>query len=163
MGERIDLFKRAVLHVAILVGLFGFIMSRKQVLEWIAPMSSLNALILWYVFFGVFVSLLGFWVFSARWTPRHTLAVLLISWALGIVLYFPISSYSTGITGARLTGVESATEDFVTMSFLSSIGINDSTGIITYAVVPFLLILAAGMVVAPNTFSRVMRAIVGRA
>jgi len=145
------------------MGLFGFIMSRKQVLEWIAPMSSLNALVLWYIFFGVFVTLLGFWVFSARWTPRHTLAVLLISWALGIVLYFPISSYSTGITGAHLTGVESATEDFVTMSFLSSIGINDSTGIITYAVMPFLLILASGLIVAPNTFSRVMRAIVGRA
>jgi len=152
-----------VLRVAVLMGLFGFIMSRKQVLEWIAPMSSLNALILWYVFFGVFVSLLGFWVFSARWTPRHTLAVLLISWALGIVLYFPISGYSTGITGAQLTGVESGTEDMVTWNALQSIGINDSTGIITYAVVPALLILVAGWVVAPSLFARTFKSVVGRA
>jgi len=120
-----------VLKVAVVVGLFGLIMSRKQVLEWIAPMSSLNALVLWYVFFGIFISLLGYWVFSAKWTPRHTLAVLLISWALGIVLYFPVSDYSTDITGAQLTAVESSTEDMVTFDALKSIGITDSTGIIT--------------------------------
>jgi hypothetical protein len=124
-------------------------------------MSSLNALILWYVFFGVFITILGFTVFQARWNPRYTLALLIISWALGIVLYYPISSYSTDITGAQLTGVESATEDAATMSWLSSIGINDSTGIITYAIVPALLILLSGWVIAPSLFSRTFRSVVG--
>jgi len=154
---------RAVLRVAILVGLFGFIMSRRQVLEWIAPMSSLNALVLWYICFAVFISILGFWVFSARWTPRHTLAVLFISWALGIVLYLPVSGYSTDITGAQLTGVEAATEDMATWDFLNSIGINDSSGIITYAIIPALLVLLSGWIIAPTLFSRTFKAIVGRA
>lgn len=157
------MFKRMVLRVAILVGLFGFIMSRRQVLEWIAPMSSLNALVLWYFCFAIFISILGFWVFSARWTPRYTVALLLISWALGIVLYLPVSGYSTHITGANLTGVESATEDQITWDALQSIGINDSTGIITYAIVPALLILLSGYVIAPTLFSRTFKSILGRA
>jgi len=157
------IFNKMVLKVAVVVGLFGLIMSRKQVLQWIAPMSSLNALVLWYVFFGIFISLLGYWVFSAKWTPRHTLAVLLISWALGIVLYFPVSSYSTDITGAHLTAVEAATEDMVTFDALKSIGINDSTGIITYAIIPAILILISGWFVAPQLFSRTFKSIVGRA
>ncbi len=157
------MLNRLVLKVAVVVGLFGLIMSRRQVLEWVAPMSSLNALILWYVAFAVFVTVLGYWVFSANWTPRHTLAVLLISWSLGIILYFPVSSYSANITGAHLTGVESSTEDYVTMNWLSSIGINDSTGIITYAIIPAILILVAGWFVAPSLFSRTFKSIVGRA
>ena len=152
-----------VLKVALVVGLFGLIMSRKQLLEWIAPMSSLNALILWYICFAVFLSVLGFWVLGGHWNARYTIALVMISWALGIVLYFPISSYSTGITGANLTGVEAATEDYVTNSALSSIGISDSTGIITYAIVPFLLILLAGLVIAPNWFGRIFNTGVGRA
>lgn len=151
-----------VLKVAVVVGLFGFIMSRKQVLVWIAPMSSLNALILWYIFFGVFLTILGFMVFQSRWNPRYTLALLIISWAFGIVLYYPISNYSTDITGASLTGVESATEDAATHSFLQSVGINDSTGIITYAIVPFFLILFAGLVIAPSLFEKTLRGVVGR-
>jgi len=157
------MFQRMILRVAVLVGLFGLIMSRRQVLDWIAPMTSMDALVVWYVAFAGFITLLGYWVFSAHWTPRHTLAVLLISWALGIVLYFPVSSYSTGITGAHLTGVEAATEDYVTMSALSSIGINDSTGIITYAIIPAILILISGWFVAPQLFSRTFKSIVGRA
>jgi len=156
-------FQRAVLRIAILVGLFGFIMSRKQVLEWIAPMSSLNALILWYLAFAAFITILGFYVFSARWTPRYTLALLLISWSLGIVLYLPVSDYSTNITGASLTGVEAATEDMCTLDALRSIGINDSSGIITYAVIPALLILIAGYFVAPALFQRTFKSVVGRA
>lgn len=152
-----------VLKVALLVGLFGFIMSRKQLLEWIAPMSSLNALILWYVAFGVFLSLLGFFVFQGHWNPRYTLALLVISWALGIVLYYPVSPYSTGITGAEITAVESSTEDYVTNEFLSGMGVNDSSGIITYAIIPFLLLLFAGLVVAPNWFGRILQTGVGRA
>ena len=152
-----------VWKVAILVGLFGLVMSRKQVLEWIAPMSSLNALIVWYIAFAIFLSLLGYYVFPAHWQARYTLALILVSWALGIVLYLPVSGYSTNITGAHLTGVESATEDYVTYQWLQSIGINDSTGIITYAIVPAVLILLAGLVVAPNFFSRILRATMGRA
>ncbi len=152
-----------VVKVAIIVGLFGLIMSRRQILDWVAPMTSLDALVVWYVAFALFISILGYWVFSAKWTPRHTLAVLLISWALGIVLYFPVSGYSTDITGAHLTGVESSTEDYVTMSWLSSIGISDSTGIITYAIIPAILILISGVFVAPQLFSRTFKSIVGRA
>ena len=154
---------KAVLRVAILVGLFGFVMSRKQLLQWIAPMSNLNALILWYIFFAVFLTILGFLVFNARWSPRYTLALLLISWALGIVLYLPVSSYSTDITGAQLTAVEASTEDYITMDALESIGINDSSGIITYAVIPALLILLAGLVIAPSFFNRIVGSVVGRA
>src|SRR4030042_43788 len=107
-------------------------MSRRTVLEWIAPMTSLNALIVWYVAFAIFLTLMGHYVFSSHWNPRYTIALLMISWATGIVMYFPISAYSTGITGAELTGVESATEDAVTVGFLSDMGISDSTGIVTY-------------------------------
>ena len=145
------------------MGLFGFIMSRKQVLVWIAPMSSLNALILWYIAFAIFITALGFYVFQARWSPRYTIALLLISWALGIVLYLPVSSYSTEITGAQLTAVEASTEDYITMDALESIGINDSSGIITYAVIPALLILLSGLVIAPSFFNRIIGSVVGRA
>ncbi len=154
---------RMVLRVAILVGLFGFIMSRKQLLVWIAPMSNLNALILWYICFGVFITALGYWIFSGRWTPRYTVALLLISWAVGIVLYLPVSSYSTEITGAQLTAVEASTEDYITMDALQSIAINDSTGIITYAIIPALLILISGWVIAPQLFARTFKSVVGRA
>ncbi len=154
---------RAVFRVAILVGLFGFVMSRKQLLVWIAPMSTLNALILWYICFAGFLTILGFLVFNARWSPRYTLALLLISWALGIVLYLPVSSYSTEITGAQLTAVEASTEDYITMDALQSIGINDSTGIITYAIIPALLILISGWVMAPQLFARTFKSVVGRA
>ena len=152
-----------VLKVAVVVGLFGLIMSRRQVLEWIAPMSSLNALIVWYVAFAIFLTALGFLVFQSHWNPRYTVALLLISWALGIVLYLPVSDYSTHITGASITGVEGATEDMITFDALRSIGINDSTGIITYAIIPAILILIAGIIVAPNLFSRIFKAGMGRA
>jgi hypothetical protein len=150
-----------VLKVAVLFGLFGLIVSRRSVLDWIAPMSSLNSLVVWYVVFGAFVTILGYWVFSARWNIKYTLALVMITWAFGIVLYWPISSYSTSITGAQLTGVESATEDAVTFSFLQSLGVHDSTGVLTYAVIPFLLILFAGWLVAPTMFNRVVKSVVG--
>jgi len=150
-----------VLKVAVLFGAFGLIVSRKQVLDWIAPMSSMNSLVVWYVVFGAFLTVLGYWVFSARWNIKYTLALVMITWAFGIVLYWPISSYSTGITGAHLTGVESATEDAVTYSFLQSLRIHDSTGILTYAVVPFLLILFAGWLVAPQMFNRIVKSVAG--
>ena len=157
------MIQKMVFKVAVVVGLFGLIMSRRQVLDWVAPMTSMDALAVWYIAYAIFLSVLGFYVIGAHWNLRYTVALLLITWALGIVLYFPISSYSTGITGAQLTGVESSTEDYVTMSALNSIGINDSTGIITYAVVPFLLILISGLVIAPNLFSRIFKAGMGRA
>ena len=157
------MYPKMVFKVAIIVSLFGLIMSRKQVLEWVAPMSSLDAIIVWYIAFGIFVSLMGFYVFGGRWNPRYTIALLLISWALGIVLYYPMSPYSTDVTGATVTGVESATEDYTTMIWLQDLGINDSSGIITYGVVPFLLILISGLVVAPNWFSRILHTGVGRA
>ncbi len=140
----------------------GFIASRKQVLEFIAPMSPLNSLFMWYILFGGFLTLLGYWVLSARWDIKYTVALLMVTWAFGIVLYWPISGYSTSITGAHLTGVEDATEDAVTYSFLLSLGIHDTTGIITYAIVPFLLIVLAGWIVAPAMFSRIVRSLVGR-
>ena len=49
------------------------------------------------------------------------------------------------------------------MDALQSIGINDSTGIITYAIVPAILILIAGGFVALALFSRTFRSVVGRA
>lgn len=152
----------AVVKVAVLMGGFGLIMSRRQVLEWVAPMTSFNALLLWYVIFGAFITVLGYWVFQAKWDIRYTIALVLISWAFGIVLYFPVSSYSTDITGAQLTGVESATEDAATMDFLSTLGVHDSTGILTYAVVPALMILLAGWVIAPSFFNRIIASTVGR-
>jgi len=156
------LYHKMVFKVGIIVALFGLIMSRKQVLEWVAPMSSLDAIIVWYIAFGVFLTLLGFYVFGGRWNPRYTIALLLISWALGIVLYYPMSPYSTEVTGASVTGVESATEDYTTYQFLQGIGINDSSGIITYGVIPFVLVLLSGLVVAPSLFSKVFRSVVGR-
>jgi hypothetical protein len=157
------MLSRVVLRVSLLVALFGLVMSRKVVLEWIAPMTATNALVVWYAAFGIFLTLLGYLVFSSKWSPRFTIALLLISWALGIVLYLPISDYSTSITGAQLTGVEAATEDMITYQFLSGLGIHDSSGIITYAVIPFLLLILAGSIVAPNLFARTLRAVVGRA
>jgi hypothetical protein len=156
------MLNRLVLKIAVAIGLFGLITSRREVLEWIAPMSSLNAIILYHIILATFLTVLGYWVFSTRWTPKYTLAVILIDWALGIVLYFPVSSYSTGITGAHLTGVEAATEDYCTMNALASIGIHDSTGIITYAIIPAVLILIAGIIVAPSLFSRMFKSILGR-
>ena len=157
------MFRGMVFKIAVIVGLFGLIMSRRQVLDWVAPMTSMDALVVWYIAYAIFLSVLGFYVIGVHWNLRYTVALLLITWALGIVLYFPISSYSTGITGAHLTGVESATEDYVTMSCLSGMGINDSTGIITYAIIPAILILIAGIIVAPNLFSRIFKAGMGRA
>jgi len=157
------MFRGMVFKVAVVVGLFGLIMSRRQILDWIAPMTSMDALLVWYIAYAIFLSVLGFYVIGVHWNLRYTVALLLITWALGIVLYFPVSGYSTNITGAHLTGVESATEDAATYSWLSSIGVHDSSGIITYAVIPAILILIAGIVVAPNLFSRIFKAGMGRA
>lgn len=154
--------RRMVWKLAILVGLFGLVTSRRQVLDWIAPMTSLDSLIVWYIAFGLFVMAAGFYIFNQVWTPKYTIAILLVTWALGIILYWPVSNYSTAITGAKLTGVESATEDAITYSFLQDLGIHDSTGILTYAVVPAILILVAGNIIAPQLFGKIFRSVLGR-
>ncbi len=157
------MINRTALRVALMVGLFGLIVSRKTVLEWVAGQSPLESLVVWYAIFGIFISILGYSVFNMAWNPRYTVALLIVTFALGIVLYWPVSGYSTQITGAHLTGVEAATEDGIVYNALLSIGIHDSTGIITYAIVPFLLILISAEIIAPSLFGRIFRAAMGRA
>lgn len=151
-----------VLKVALIVGLFGLIMSRPQFLEWMVGFSSVEALFIWYLAFAGFLIVLGFAVLPSGFNLRWILALLCITWALGIVLYLPISDYSIAHTGAEITSVEGATEDMVTYQFVEGLGIDDSAGIVTYAVIPFLLIAFAGYVVAPRLFSQVFGRVMGR-
>jgi hypothetical protein len=152
-----------VFKVAVIVGLFGLIMSRPFLLEWLTGFSNAEALLIWYAAFAVFLLAIGYAVMPEGMNLRWLVALVLVTWALGIVLYLPISDYSTEYTGATVTSVEGATEDMVTYEFLASLGYTDSTGIVTYAVIPFLLIMFAGYVVAPQMFAKVFGLVMGRA
>ena len=147
-----------VLKIALLFGLFGLFMSRPVVISYIASLTPGYALLLWYILFGIFLTLLGYSVLQGRWNLRYTFASLMVMWAIGIILYYPVSEYSWNITGAHLTGIESATEDAVTYSFLThTIGLDDSAGLLTYVFIPVILILIAGYVVAPRLFNQILR------
>jgi len=151
--------------VAFLLGGLGFFTSRPFLLQWLNTQNPILAFLLWYVLLFSFVQLGSLLIFHRLdyTTLRLGIGILVIAFAGGIVLYWPASTYSLNVVGATQAGTPSfliASEDQLVYSFWQfflPFASNDALGILTYAITPALLVLIAGLFVAPRQFSAAFR------
>ncbi len=150
------------LKVAAVFAGLGVLVSRAFVLQWLSGQAAVALFFLWYAVLFAFTQVIAMALDEQAmdlWEPRHLavgLAVVMLVFAAGIVLYWPTSTYAVLATGGDPSQVPSyvlATEDEVTYWGWWSLGVRDLTalGVLTYGVTPFLLVFAAVTLLRPET------------
>ncbi len=145
------------LKLAGVVAGLGILVSRFVVIQWLGQQGAVVLFILWWLVLYVFVNVLAYAV-QEDWEPsyaRVSLGILMIAFAIGIVLYWPTSTYAVLASGGDPSQVPSfvlATEDEVTYQAWWVLGVRDLTalGILTYGLTPFLLIFAGVSLISPE-------------
>ncbi len=148
---------RTAAKVALVVGGLGFLISRVFVIRWASSQSPLVLVAAWYgILFAltqvVFPLVLG--DESGLWEPHHAvvgLGFVLVWFAIGIVAYFPASTYSILVSGANPAAIPPyliSTEDQLTYAFwsaafpgLGAVGVNVIAGFLVGLVGAVLLAL----------------------
>lgn len=162
------LMSRAVLGIALLLGGLGFIVSRPTVLLFLDAQSPVSAFVLWYLLFFAYIQAASLVLFHRIdvGTFRGGIGILMLTFAWGIVAYFPASGYALIAIGQSSSQVPSfllASEDELTYLFWHGLlpGLaNYWAGILTYVITPAALGVAAVFVIGPRriltAFSRLL-------
>lgn len=159
------MISKTVILTALLFAGIGLFTSRPQVLQWLNTQSPETAFFLWYILLFAFVEISSLVLFKRLdlSSLRIGVGVVMLVFAVGIVLYFPASTYSLIAVGANPSGTPSfllASEDQfaydVWHTFLPWVG-NDILGILVYGLTPFLLVILAASVISPAKFSRAVK------
>jgi uncharacterized membrane protein len=159
-----------------IAGLFaglGILVSRFFVLHWLSGQAAVVLFFLWYAVLFGFTQVVAMALdeqSAGVWEPRHLaigLAVVLLVFAAGIVLYWPTSTYSVLAAGQDPSQVPSyvlATEDEVVYQGWYALGVHDLTalGILTYGLTPFLLVFVAVTLLKPETVQDALSRLFGR-
>ncbi len=155
------------IKTALLLAGFGLLFSRFAFIQFLNREQALTLLLLWYVVLFAFIQVGSYYLFHRvnTDTMRVGVGLVLLWFAAGIVIYWPASEYSILVVGGDPASVPPyliATEDELAFYFwFHVLNVKDLfwSGVLTYAVAPFLLVLAAVFLVTPESFRRAVKEI----
>lgn len=141
---------RLALLVAGFILIIGSIGSHAGFIRFLNGWPAVGILFSWYVVEGIFLFLLGKTVIKKQIAHSHIGAVLVITFALNIISYWPHSDWVNVATGQTSSSILVASEDGVTFLFWQYIdgstcflGCGQVSAVLTYVATPLLLFLAA--------------------
>lgn len=161
---------RFALTFALLVAGLGFFISRGSVLVYIATLDPTATFILSYVVLYVWILLVGL-VLSRRPPDvkilKFSVALIILTFAFGVVLYWPASACAVLATGGNPATVPSfllSSEDQVVCQGYIGLGITNVELLLflTYVLTPFVLTFISVYIIAPQQARKFVRSIIGR-
>jgi hypothetical protein len=139
--------------IAFFFAVAGYIETRPFLILWLAKQDPLMLIVDWYALvYGPLLFLAGRKFMGKRFNARYVVALLMVTWAVFIIYWWPASGYVDFVTGTTSSSVLLSSEDgatyFLAMKYLTS---NPATAaFITYVVVPPALILGAAYLASPS-------------
>ncbi len=145
---------------ALFIAILGWIETRPEVLHFLDTQDPITVFLLWYAVLASFVFGIGKILFPKHTKHKRVLAVMIIYFAIGIVNYWPASSYVNQVTNKPASSILNASEDGIVYSFFDKMGLPSAINVIaTYVVTPVVLIAVAFYMMTPATFKKALEAI----
>ena len=154
------------LKFALLIAALGLIVSYGPLLAWLATQDPATDFFLWYVLLGAWIATAYYLLFGEFISVKLDAAILLLYFALGTVLYWAASDaalQNAGLpSGGSIPAFLLASEDQLISEAFLALGVPIwLTIILTYAVVPAILIFIALALIAPNRSKSAVHAFFG--
>src|SRR5437867_2468912 len=162
------IMRRAII-LAIAVAILGFIVSNAAVLDWLATQDPVFDFFLWYGLLSVWLVVVYWALFHKMITLQLNVALLMFWFALGTVFYWAASDaalQNAGLATSK-TSVPAfllASEDQVVSQAFLWMGASPALAVIlTYVVVPAILVFVAIMIAKLDGANLIVGLIGGRA
>ena len=154
------------LKFALLVGALGLIVSYGPLLAWLATQDPAVDFALWYALLAAWVAAAYYVLFGKLISVKLDAALLILYFALGTVLYWAASQAAltnAGIsTGGSIPSFLLASEDQIISEGFLALGLPVwLVVVLTYGVVPAVLVFISVAIIAPNRSRSAVRKIFG--